>query len=112
MGEQRRVRRPAIVQQLGVPILANEKIAGKAGAEADRIDPVVREVNEMDRIAEQQIIRLRRRIKLGPQSFTTTPTTFGSKHGGSPGALAGDVDIVIGRHVIYYDGTPTRRIEA
>ena len=45
-----------------------------------RIDPVVREVDEMDRIAQQQIIRLRRRIELRPQTFTSASATFGGEH--------------------------------
>ena len=90
------------MQQLGVAVLADHQIAGEAGAEIDRIDRVIREVDEMNRIAQEQIIVLRRRIELGPQAFPAAAAGFGGEHGVGSFRFRGEWGYCKSRQLVIY----------
>ena len=62
---------------LGLPVAAHDEVAGKAGSEADRIDPEVGQVHKMDGVAQKQEIAVRGRIEPFPQTQAALPPLGG-----------------------------------
>jgi YD repeat-containing protein len=87
-----RLRCPVRIEELAVPVLPYEQIGMEVRAQADRVGPVVGEIREMDRIAEEQVVGGRQRIEPLPEPFAPPAAAFGGKHVRSP---AGDLT---GRH--------------
>ncbi|HZY85792.1 MAG TPA: hypothetical protein VFE78_13235 [Gemmataceae bacterium] len=51
------------MDQLGVAVAPHQQVAAEAGAEAERIDVEVRQVGQVDRVAEPQVVALRLRVE-------------------------------------------------
>ena len=49
-------------------VLAQQQVAGKAGPQADRIDPEIGQVRQVNRIAQDQVIAVGRRIEQLPKA--------------------------------------------
>ncbi len=71
-----------VVQQLGVTVLPQEKDAAESGAEAKRIDMKVRQIGEVDRIGEAEMIAVGCGVEAFPESQPSLAATFrGERHG-------------------------------
>ena len=70
-------------QAEALAVAAQKEIAGKAGPQADGIVAKVGQVHEMDRIGEDQVVALGRRVQLLPESHAALSASFGGEHRGT-----------------------------
>ena len=55
--------------------------AGKTGPQADGIDPEIGQIRQVNRVGQEQVIALGRRIEFFPELEPALAATFGGEHG-------------------------------
>src|SRR2546429_70093 len=64
----------------GVAVAGDRQVTAEASAKAERVDPEVGEVRQVDRVGEAHVVAVGRRVELLPEPLPACATSFRREH--------------------------------